>query len=419
MNRKGLYLWGGPAIVDLLKVKYHRPKIDLSAHYWAYEYSYWQKAKEILGITDLWLCYSWGFKDETEKRHKKYISQKLDQLKDLNITTYGYVQGFNVVTADFKDRPIFCRDHRGKLLPYSKDRSLICPNNPLARQLMLSRVEQACQSNFDAVYMDNMLFGLPPFFVSQSLTSFFGCSCQHCQTKFKQMYGYTLPIGSKKGKQVIMDYLDFRTESLNQAVAEFARSAHNHRKHFGVNLYDLFDHTPELYFGYSFKKIAPWLDYYLIENHRLINNYQIDNSHLKDLIQTTSKPVFVLSYQKGIGCDTGYGQKQLDLIYSESSQLGYCPCLKGSEFVTNRTWHPLRLDRLAKPRTDMEIKYPAKIQAKKLKNSSQLLNPLISGLSLKYPAVMRYIYNNPKANYLLHHSGLYTYALKSYKNYYF
>ena len=154
MNKIGLYLWGGPGIIDLLKIKYPLPKIDANSHMRAYDFEYLAKAKDILGITDLWVTFSWGFSNEHEQAHRDYIIDRLFRIKALGFTVNAYIQGFNLVTADFNDQDVFCRDPKGKLLPYSRGRSFICPNNPASLAIIKNRVALASKLDFDGIYID-------------------------------------------------------------------------------------------------------------------------------------------------------------------------------------------------------------------------------------------------------------------------
>jgi len=416
MKKIGLYLWGGPGIIDLLKVKYPNPKIDIEEHWQAYDDQYLAKAKNILGVTDLWVTFSWGFSDYNERHHRQFIKDKLSSIKKHGFTVHGYVQGFNLVTNDFYDQDVFCRDHHNKLMPYSRGRSFICPNNPEALKIIKERVNQACQLDFDGIYIDNIFFGLFPFFVFKNLTSFFGCSCYYCQKEFKKTYGYDLPLGMKKGQNVIKDYLEFRSDSIYKALKIIQKTAKKHKKLFGVNLYDFKKHNSKVFFGYDIKKINHLLDYYLIENHAFKNKEQVDNSHLNEVINSCGKPVFILSYKNGIGNEPGFNQQQLDLIYSEANNLNYCPCIKGSEYRTKGVWHLLNLNDLKQPQKDL----PYEINHKEYKSRLRT-RPIIPYhlpfWNKYYTALMRFLYDNKYANELFHRSYIYTKGIRSIKNY--
>lgn len=416
MKKIGLYLWGGPGIIDLLKVKYPDPQINLQEHWLAYDDQYLSKAKNILGVTDIWVTYSWGFSDNNEKHHHQFIKEKLAGIKKHGFKVHGYVQGFNLVTGDFQDQDVFCRDHKNKLMPYSRGRSFICPNNPNAVNIMKNRVNQASQLDFDGIYMDNIFFGLFPFFVFKNITSFFGCSCYYCQKEFINIYGYKLPISIKKGQQVIKDYLEFRSNSIYKALKKFHKIAKQNNKLFGINLYDFKRHNSKVFFGYDVKKIDHLLDYYLIENHAFKNNEQIDNSHLKEVIDNCGKPVFVLSYKNGIGNEPGFNQQQLDLVYSEANNLNYCPCIKGSEYRTDGVWHLLNLENLKTPKTNLPYQLNSKKFQSKLRQKP-IIPYHLPIWNQYYTDLMRFLYDNKYANELFHRSYLYTKGIRSVKNY--
>lgn len=417
MKHAGFYLWGGPGTIDLLKVKYFDPRIDENGYLEVYDPVYLERATKVLGVTDVWATFSWGFSDEREIIHREFIAQKLPGMKKLGLTVYGYVQGFNVVTDDFSEQGIFCRDPHGKLLPYSKGRSLTCPNNPAALNIIRERVGAACRLDFDGIYIDNILFGLLPFFVSREATSFFGCSCSYCRKKFEQRYGYSLQPSIKYGRKMIEDYLEFRTDSVFAALQSLRMITHGCGKRFGINLYDFHRHHAPFYFGYDFRKIEPLLDYYLIENHAFLPGNKINNCCLKSLAGSTTKPLFVVSYNNGIGMESAFTQQDLDLIYAEAAEIGYFPCIKGSEFTTNGRWHVLKLDNLKMPGQLI----PSGIVRAPLEKLTLKRKPfslwLLRFLSRFYPGIMRFFYNNRYASDILYRSGLMRLSLRSLKNY--
>jgi len=385
LSRIGLYAWGGPGTIRLLKVKYHNPCIDEQSFMGLYETDFLSEAKQKLGVTDMWVTYSWGFSDDTEQEDRLFISERLANFQQYGITTHGYVQGPNLVTSEFKMTDVFCRDSRGRLLPYSKGRALTCPNNPTARAIMVSRVEAACQEAFDGIFIDNMLFGLPPFFLRSDYTSFFGCSCQHCQHRFLSEYGYALPLAEKKGSKVITDYIDFRCRTVTELVYDLSRIAHSAGKQFGINLYDPFWHGSELHFGYRLPVIQDALDYFLIENHALEKPSGIDNTHLVPLISSTSKPVFIVSYRNGIGYDGAYSQHDIQAIWNEAAVLNYFPCLKATEFVTHRTWHALQIEQIESLTTETNTPTRQMLHLpKRLKTSSKIERRLVQYINPYY-----------------------------------
>lgn len=348
--RVGLYAWGGPGTTDLLKVKYHHPRINEKSFNEIYSESFLTNARQVLGVTDLWMSFSWGFSDQTEVRHRQFVREQLSTVKKLGIASYGYVQGLNVVSREFTGQDIFCRSMFGFRLPYSRGRHLICPNNPKARAIVLDRVTAASKEKFSNIFMDNILFGLPPMHFSKQFVSSFGCHCQHCRVAFKKRFGYSL-ANIRSGTPAFADVLEFRVESTASLIREASAIARGVGKGFGVNLYDPYVHATELFFGYALDRIDPYLDYYLIENHAIaLDGSSINNSYLKPLIRKSAKPVFVVSYQHGIGIDSAYTQHAIDLVFSEGNAMGYYPCVKASEFVTDGIWHAMDITKIQSPR---------------------------------------------------------------------
>lgn len=168
----GLYSWGGPGTIRLLRAKYRAPRIDEDSFLRLYEPSSLAAARERLGVTDMWVTYSWGFSDATEEPDRRFLRDRLPGFRDQGIRTHAYVQGLNVVTDEFAGRDIFCRDGNGRLLPYSRGRSLTCPNNPEARRIILDRVRAASREDVDGVFVDNIVFGIPPLLVRRDFISF-------------------------------------------------------------------------------------------------------------------------------------------------------------------------------------------------------------------------------------------------------
>ncbi len=124
-HRVGLYAWGGPNTIRLLKEKHHNPLIDEESFLNLYSDDSLARAQEKLGATDVWLTHMWGFSDETEKIQEEFLRGRLPAFQKHGMTTYGYVQGFNVVSSDFSDDDFFCRSSRGSRIAYSKNRHLI------------------------------------------------------------------------------------------------------------------------------------------------------------------------------------------------------------------------------------------------------------------------------------------------------
>ncbi|MCD4686006.1 MAG: hypothetical protein K8S97_08720 [Anaerolineae bacterium] len=67
MSRIGLYAWGGPGTIRLINTKYHAPRIDAASFMQLYEPEFLRAARATLGVTDMWVTYSWGFGDAAEQ----------------------------------------------------------------------------------------------------------------------------------------------------------------------------------------------------------------------------------------------------------------------------------------------------------------------------------------------------------------
>ncbi|MHA6526044.1 hypothetical protein [Tessaracoccus sp. G1721] len=401
----GLYAWGGPGTIRLLRAKYRAPRIDEESFLRLYEPDALTAAGTNLGVTDMWVTYSWGFSDRTEAPDRQFLRERLPGFRRQGIRTHAYVQGLNVVTSEFAGRDIFCRDPDGRLLPYSRGRSLTCPNNPEARQIILDRVAAACGEDVDGVFVDNIIFGIPPFLVRRDYIAFFGCSCRFCRAAFQARFGYPLPAAGKAGVQVIADYLDFRRRSVEALLGEVSAVCRATGKQFGVNLYDPLRHTPEVYFGYRLADIAPLVDYHLIENHALAGADGISNGHLSPLIASADTPVFVVSYRQGIGFEPAYGAGEVDAIWSDAEALGYSPCLKVSEFTTNGVWHALDLRSVRPPVASPSVRPGAAVAARRLRPSSLGERVVARAVEKRYAQLATAAFENDALAYALAKSG--------------
>ncbi len=411
----GMYAWGGPGTLQLLRTKYHSPTIDTASFLELYEYGYWKKAQELFGVTDAWLTYSWGFSEQRELESYAFVRAKLTHFQKLGIKTHGYVQGFNVVTDDFLGQDIFCQDLSGHRLPYSKGRSFTCPNSPEATRLILDRILWACQEEFDGIFIDNIIFGLPPIVVSKEFVPFFGCACSYCKEAFLKQFGYSLPLEGFVPK-TLKDYLLFRADSVEKVVAAAFQITQRFKKQLGVNLYDPFLHTPELYFGYSLEKLDQYLSYFLFENHAHPARIIEGNSHLQSFIKASKKPVFVVSYKDGIGFEEQFSQRDLDLVFSEAEALHYAPCLKATEFTTNGVWHALRLEKFQRPELQKMEVLPEKPKMKLKKLT--FLQRKRSVLAQKYAAtILSIVYENYWLDKLARKLGLFQKQLWSIRHY--
>lgn len=348
--RAGLYAWAGPDTIRMTRVKYGKnAKTDDDSFLRLYDRENLRHAADILGVTDMWVTYSWGFAPESERAQRTFLRNALPGFRAAGIRTHAYVQGLNAVTSDIADHSVFCRTVAGKLIPYSRGRSLLCANNPAAREIILRRVADACDEEVTGVFMDNILFGSPPLFVRSDYLPPFGCACRWCDDAYRALTGQHIPLSGYHGADRIHAAITVRTNAVTDLLRDSSAIAHATGKQFGVNLYDPLFHTPELYMGYALADIDASLDYRLIENHALSDDGTVSNGHLRELTGSGDKPTFVVSYKLGIGRDAGYTQSQVDAIFSDARARGYAPCLKASEYVTNGRWHALDLRSLHAP----------------------------------------------------------------------
>ena len=343
-RRAGVYCWAGPGTERMIRLKYPQHQIDHASVWQSYDPDQLQQAKEKLGTTDAWVSYSWGFSEQTEQEDYQFLRQRLGNFHRLGIKTHAYVQGTNLVYEEHQDEDYYCRDYRGRLIPYHRGRKLTCPNNPAFQAYIHRKVAHALDEEVDGVFVDNMHFGQFPLMLGKRRSTFFGCRCQHCQQRFKREVGTTIPKLFHLDSEVFDAYVDFRVRSLIELVRELAAQVHTAGKQFGTNSLDP-RHDPRLLYGTDITELDQVQDYLLFENHHLPCKKR-SNAYLRPLVQPLSKPVFVVSYKRGIGREPHYSQADFDAVYSESQEMGYLPCYKASEYTTKGVWHNLRFEQL-------------------------------------------------------------------------
>jgi hypothetical protein len=180
--------------------------------------------------------------------------------------------------------------------------------------------------------------------VGKSRATFFGCHCHYCQKRFKREAGFAIPGIFQLQAEVFQAYVDFRVRSLMELVRELATQVHDAGKEFGTNSFDP-RLNMRLFYGTDIDDLAQVQDYLLFENHHLPSKRR-SNAYLQPFVGPLSKPVFVVSYKRGIGRERHYSQADFDAVYSESQSVGYAPCYKASEYTVKGVWHNLRYDRL-------------------------------------------------------------------------
>jgi hypothetical protein len=122
---------------------------------------------------------------------------------------------------------------------------------------------------------------------------------------------------------------------------------------FGTNSFDPHFDTKTI-FGTDLQEIKKYQDYLLFENHAMPQRGIGRGNHTLSRL-TWEKPVFVVSYRKGIGREHAYTQSDFDHIYSEAAAAQFFPCIKGSEYRTGAVWHNLQIEDYSLPRTDLKV----------------------------------------------------------------
>lgn len=354
-KRVGLYSWAGPGTIRMIAQKYFSPRIDENSIMSAYDYDYLSRVKDLFGITDVWASYSWGFSAKRERQDYEFLKSKLDNFKKLNLKVHAYIQGTNLVYEDYKGKDWFCSDEKGRPITYYKGRRMTCLNNPGFQDYVFDKISSMLKLPVDGIFMDNVVMGQipPPFFKKGLPYIFAGCRCRHCQKKFTDETGYEIPKILTKKREVSEKYLLFRTKSTTEFVARASKLVRSNNFEFGTNSYDP-KHNTKLMYGTDLGEIEKLQDYLLFENHSLPRaRGQKNNKYIHELSLATKKPVFVVSYKKGIGFDKLFSQKEIDRIFAERSRSNFHICLKGSEYLTGGVWHNMYIDDYNAPDVDM------------------------------------------------------------------
>ncbi len=385
-NRVGLYCWAGPGTIRVTNTKFFHPKIDEKSFLRSYDIDYLRKVKNIFGVTDMWVTYSWGYAKNVEKVDREFILSRLKNFRTVGIRTHAYIQGTNLVYEHFRDRDWFCVDDRGKRVSYSKGRKVVCVNNPGFRKYQKRKIREACQHAFDGIFLDNIQMGKLGIPGGEKHSSaFVGCCCRYCEEKFKDRYRQSIPKILKPRTVVREQYVQFRVDSISDFLQEMSDVVYTYKKDFGTNSYDpRFD--TRYCFGADLEKVCSLQSYLLFENHSFPDGKKKGNAYIDQLIieKGFRKPVFVVSYKKGIGFDQGYSQEDMNRLFSEEQQSLFFVCIKGSEYITRKVWHNLEVEKYKKPTLS---NYPI-IPLKKRRGRSILTYPGIDLLFRRYGGLL-------------------------------
>lgn len=382
LNRIGFYCWAGPALTRMTKTKYFNPKLDHESTYEPYTYKYLKKAKDLFGITDVWVMYSWGFNDQHEAEDYEHILSNLPNFKKLGLKTHAYLQGPNLVYNDFKNHDYWARDEKGRLITYYRGRKVTCVNNPYFQKFFFNRLKRMVEHDFDGIFIDNLQMGQLGIPVNKNTLPFVfaGCNCHFCQSKYYEETGQKIPLDFEKDPAATNRYLEFRSQSLINFVANAGKIVLAAGKEFGANNYDpKFD--TKLIYGYDLEQLSKFQDYLLFENHAFKKN-KLHNNYINNL--KINKPIFVVSYEKGIGYEKQFTQQHFNLIFSEAKHSKFFPVLKASEYKTKGVWHSLRLQGLQKPNHDLIIEISAFLGEQHSKTTKFLRSRFFKKLSKKF-----------------------------------
>ncbi|GAB4526771.1 MAG: hypothetical protein OHK0046_43830 [Anaerolineae bacterium] len=390
-ERIGFYLWGGPGTIRMTYVKYFNPRFDEQSILGCYEPDYLAKAKDLFGITDCWVSYSWGFSDETEREDRQFILNRLENFKRLGLRVHAYIQGPNLVYDDFKDKPgWWARDEKGRLITYYRGRKVCSIHNEEYVAYVVKKIEDLYGAGFDGIYVDNIQHGQlgAPTRPGQMPYVFCGDASEAGRRAFRAETGLHIPEDFDLNPELTRAYLEFRIRANTAFIATLGETAHRGGMEFGTNFYDpKFD--PSYIYGVDLVDTAKVQDYVLFENHAMPrDDGRRHNAYIDALIDKhyPDKRVFVVTYDQGVGMAPQFTQGQLDNLFSEAKQSKFSLCLKGGEFTTNGKWHCLYLDQIQKPNDTKMLPRPA------IKDRADLLQTL---LAVEFIRLMVKRYYNP------------------------
>lgn len=272
---------------------------------------------------------------------------RVENFKKLGIKLHAYVQGPNLVYADYPDKDWWAKDNFGQLINYHRGRKVVCLNNPEFKDYLSAKIGKMYNYGFDGIFLDNVQMGQLGVPVVDPIQPFVfaGCTCDHCQKPFVE----PIPMDFELNPELTHRYLEFRNLSVTKFLEEISATVHAGKMEFGSNSFD-----PKLDLrrttGIDLTAIAEFQDYLLFENHCL-PGVRLDrgNEYIDEIAKDLNKPSFVVSYKHEIGRDSQYSQTDFNNILAEDKMYAFNSCLKGSEYVTNGRWHNLYLDGLNKP----------------------------------------------------------------------
>lgn len=144
-------------------------------------------------------------------RHKNIKRFTILSAHDLGLRVFIDMHGFGFfVPSSFSylvpQNPEFWQiDNRGKVRPLRG-----CPNNPNYKEWIKGRIYEA----INKLNPDGMFWDEPCLAPSQDWPDVWTCRCKYCISKFKEEYGYTMPININE------DIIEFRERSVYGFLAD-------------------------------------------------------------------------------------------------------------------------------------------------------------------------------------------------------
>ncbi|MFW5692411.1 MAG: hypothetical protein ACOCX3_03580 [Chloroflexota bacterium] len=376
----GYYCWGGPGTIRMIGVKEFAPRIDEHSLLTCYDYDYVARVQELFGVTDYWVMYSWGFADATEAEDRRFIAERIDNFKRLGIRVHGYIQGPNLVYDEFPQVDWWARDHRHRRITYYRGRHMCSIHHEGYAQYVLNKIRGTYDLGFDGIFVDNIQHGQLGVPAAEGRMPFVFCGdySPAARAAFRAETGQDIPTDLELDPDLTRLYLDFRARANEAFIGRLAEATHEGGMVFGTNFYDPKFHSLYTY-GIDLKRMSDLQDYVLFENHSLPrHDGKRHNGYIEDIVaqHDIDKPVFLVSYENGVGMAPQFRQEQIDNLFSEAARSRFHLCLKGSEFTTKGVWHCLYLDDITPPAREKVLPRQANVADTKRLETLLALWPL-------------------------------------------
>lgn len=332
----GVYLWAGSGTIALQRMKFPDRAIDEDAHMSAYTA---QSAADIAacGVNVAFLTMNWGFPPEIERDHWTEFEHAASVYREHGIRVIGYVQASNcMLTGSYADKDWYAVDHAGNRFPYYPGRFMTCWNHAGWLREVEAHALRAMDLGASGVFFDNVWMGATPWMIGRKLGGFAGCACPRCADSFGAPIPRTI-LHAANATQ----YLDWRRDIVTATIRRWSGAVRKRYPDAGIylNNCDAMLRDTRSLFGLDVAQLAPLQNALLVENvamprHDRAAGRLFSNALPIKAIQAQSdKPIWLVSYEHGIGLDRRPDPKRLSRLIFETVALGAHPMFKASEYL--------------------------------------------------------------------------------------